>query len=100
MPLFDKEISRRQEVGGARVTMTAEEIEKLRRLTPPGEYALISLKRNEMRNYERNVFVISCDPLCLMTTSISIFKSRNSFFFQKWSKMAQITVHSWPLTEY
>ncbi|KHN88389.1 X-ray repair cross-complementing protein 5 [Toxocara canis] len=36
MPLFDKEITRHQEVGGARVNMTAEEIEKLRRLTPPG----------------------------------------------------------------
>uniref|UniRef100_F1KX68 ATP-dependent DNA helicase 2 subunit 1 n=1 Tax=Ascaris suum TaxID=6253 RepID=F1KX68_ASCSU len=36
IPLFDKEITRRQEVGGAQVNMTAEEIEKLRRLTPPG----------------------------------------------------------------
>ncbi|VDK52177.1 unnamed protein product [Anisakis simplex] len=36
MPLFEHEITRRQQVGGAEVNMSADEIEKLRRLTPPG----------------------------------------------------------------
>ena len=38
MPLLNEEIKRVKEIGGAKATMDADEVEKLRRMTPPGTH--------------------------------------------------------------